>query len=231
MGGANNQSLKKAAWFKQVQRAIIPMISHGECFDQILDSAPAWARNACNQLEKSFSRAYNIKDTDTNATKLGIMAGVLDSCSKIDFKGLTKRKTQSSDLSKALKMLPSAFKPIQKIQGTVALKFENIIRKQPIATQIEFHHAYERTISKKIHADNEPAFWETSATRIYIFLLLLSPWIHKVQSVDMLDKILSRPGNGLWVSSNPKRLQKLCQRIGLKFRKPGRPRLRAQHGQ
>ena len=112
MVDGNKQRVKKPVWFKKAQRAVLPMVSHGECFDRLLDAAPEWARNAFNQLEKSLCRAYNLKDGDTNATKLGVMAGVLDSCSKIDFKGLSKKKIQSSDLSKPMKMVPGAFRPI-----------------------------------------------------------------------------------------------------------------------
>jgi len=215
-------------WLKAAKRAVAPILRHGNEIDAILDAAPPLAQRIYLQLEKSLCRAYNLREGDTTATKLGTMAGVLDSCSKIDFQSLAKTKVHSRDLTHALKALPSVMEPVQKIQGTMSQKFGRIMSKQPPLTQIEFLNAYQRAIEKKIFPDKEPAVWETTSTRIYIALFFLIPVMPKIRSVSHLHQILSRiPGVGAVGRLNDvkqsKRLGKMCQRIGLKFRTRGRP--------
>lgn len=57
---------------------------------------------------------------------------------------------------------------------------------------------------------------------LYVFMLLLWPTIERMDSVrqfhEVLVKVIGAPRVG-----GQKRIEKICQRIGLSFRKPGRP--------
>ena len=58
---------------------------------------------------------------------------------------------------------------------------------------------------------------------IYVFMLLHWPLIERMNSVrklhEVLVKVIGAPRVG-----EQKRIEKICQRIGLSFRKPGRPK-------
>jgi hypothetical protein len=94
---------------------------------------------------------------------------------------------------------------------------------QPFEVQIAFLNAHARAAEKKMFQKDNPVFWETPASRLYLTLMFLAPWMHQVKSVRHLHEIML-PRLGTIVGRDPKRLEKVCERIGLKFRERGRPR-------
>lgn len=66
---------------------------------------------------------------------------------------------------------------------------------------------------------------ETSTTKIYGMLVMHSDFIPRLQSVRELHEWLQMM-LGKYVVSDLKRVEKICERIGLSFRPPGRPEIR-----
>jgi hypothetical protein len=221
------QSRNANSWLKEVRAVFKPYNSIDKESEKIIAIAPDWARKIVGFLEGSLSRAYNLKVGESTATNLGIIAGHLDSCSQIDFAILAKVGQPSAKLSKVLKGLPDAVRPMQKAEGKLAEKFGKIMDKQPPATRLDFMNGYQRAVDKKLFLGKEPAFWETTSTRIYIVLLLLIPVMHEIKSVSHLHRVLCVVlGESVIGRLNDvkqaKRLGKLCERIGLRFPR-GRP--------
>jgi hypothetical protein len=65
----------------------------------------------------------------------------------------------------------------------------------------------------------------TDATPIYQRLLVHRAEIQQLKTVPDLREFLRRCGLSEQVLGNPKRLEKICERIGLSFAKVGRPRI------
>jgi hypothetical protein len=221
---AQRPEKKIGTWYKEARRLFQKELGTQDSFEPIFEAAPNWMRNIFGRIEASLNRAYNIRnDSNDPVLKLGIIAGHFGTISEADFKLPKKAGRSLPDLEKALKKLPSIMTPIQESLAKWSLDLRTIMAKQPPVVQVSFNNGYERALKRRIFTGKEPAFWETSSTKLYVLLLLLGPWMHTIKSVAMLDKILSKVGNGIWTSSDPKRLQKLCQRIGLSFRKRGSP--------
>jgi hypothetical protein len=66
---------------------------------------------------------------------------------------------------------------------------------------------------------------EIGSTTIEIYFFLLWNWraVRGLKSVRQLHEVLVKYV-GKRETGNPERIVKICQRIGLSFRKPGRPR-------
>ncbi len=64
----------------------------------------------------------------------------------------------------------------------------------------------------------------TTATPIYQILFMTRNEVKQLKSVRELREFLLRSGLTLQMLGEPKRLEKICERIGLSFMKPGRPK-------
>jgi hypothetical protein len=64
----------------------------------------------------------------------------------------------------------------------------------------------------------------TTATEIYQILFLSCEDVKQLKSVRELREFLLKSGLTEQTLGEPKRLEKLCQRIGLSFAEPGRPK-------
>jgi hypothetical protein len=220
---AEKSEKKIGTWNKEVRRFLRKELGGCEDFGKLFDLAPSWVKKIIERLEASINRGYNLReDSEDQVFKLGIVAGHFAAWSEASFKAPKEVGKSVPKLKKMLKELPTVISPVQKHFAKLSEEIRVIMNKQPAMIHLRFNSGYERAMQKRIYTGKEPGFWETSSTKIYILLLLMAPIMPRIKSVAMLDKILSSVP-GLWKSSDPKRLQKLCQRIGLTFRKPGSP--------
>jgi len=221
----------KAGWFKELRAPVVKsLFPIGQELEDAIAQLPKWARNIVELMGASMERAYNIKEDSESAkvTAISIMCGHFAAFEKIKIKPAIKRKGVSPQMEKALKELPGILTPFQENFGKLGKKIYRVMLKQSPEVVIPFLNGYHRALEKKIYSINEPVFWETTATRIYIVLLMLIPVMPKINSVSHLHKLLililgesviGRVND----SKQSKRLGKLCERIELKFPR-GRPK-------
>lgn len=221
---------KKDTWFKELRgpflKDALPAITRFESAIGLLPKSfqQSWVERIGEQLEASICKTLNIKDDKYfDPTALGVLAAQSSNCFEMNFAPVIKSSGATPEMVKRMKRLCRLINPCQKILGRFHRRVRRVIDRQPYDVQIAFHNGYHRALEKRMYQAHNPIFFETKATRLYCVLLFLAPWMHQVKSVAMLHEILSKFKGALWISVDPKRLQKLCQRIGLTFRKPGCP--------
>lgn len=138
------------------------------------------------------------------------------------------RLNPSPDSKNPALMVSGIFEGIANLDES-ASKFERIlIRAFKIALDQESHSeaaSFFRGFSKGLSSKRSPVE-ATSATTFPIYFRMFLRWqeVEKLTSVSDLRSFLLAQGVKEEVLGDPKRLEKICQRIGLSFRKPGRPR-------
>ena len=93
---------------------------------------------------------------------------------------------------------------------------------QPFDDANEFIMGYAEAFSKKPKTRNASDIGN-SATQIYFFMFILWRAVHSMQSVRQLHEWLVK-AFGPYRVGDLKRVEKMCQRIELHYRKPGRPK-------
>ncbi len=88
-----------------------------------------------------------------------------------------------------------------------------------------FFRGFSMAIQKGSLTETGQLSGETSTTKIYGMLVMHSDFISRLQSVRELHEWLQMM-LGKYVVGNLKRVEKICERIGLSFRPPGRPEIR-----
>jgi RNA-binding protein YlmH len=151
-----------------------------------------------------------------------VIAAQATNCSRLDFAPVIKSSKASQEAAAGMKKVCDRVKPLQRALGAICPRILRVMAKAPLDVQVAFFNGYNRALQKRMYCGRSPIFFETTATRLYVILVLLAPKMHHVKSVAMLHRILCK-ALGDRVVGDIKRLEKLCQRIGLTFRKAGRP--------
>jgi hypothetical protein len=218
-------SSQKETWLKELRGPILrtcgPVCARVEnvaaslpkCYDE------PWVAEIGRLIDASINKVFNLKNDDScDATTLGILAAQGRNCAEMDFRRGYDPKNVTPRAERGIKKLISFASPMQKALGRMSRKIRRVIDRQPWETQVAFEDGYARALAKKMYCGANPVFWEDTPTRLYLLLLTLAPFMHQVKSVNHLYGLLY-PHAPAIVGHDPKRLEKVCQRIGLRFRK------------
>lgn len=82
----------------------------------------------------------------------------------------------------------------------------------------KFHHAFSASC-----AENSPLLSPSGAARLYLRLLILWPYVETFKSASQLHRFLCNQ-YGKQMIGGLKRIEKVCQRFGMKFARRGRPK-------
>lgn len=222
---------KRDTWYRELRGPVLKQLEPlANDFEKYLNAGSQWMREIMDRFEGCINRAYNLKeDSDCGPLKIGLVAGYLAWSSEIDFTPDLKGRKMSPSVSKKLKKIPGFMRPTQNVCWEISRKIYNVMGRQSVEIQIAFLNGYHRALDKPRFSGQAPVFWESTATRIYVALLLLAPSMDKIKNVSHLYKILT-PILGVSALGplnevkQCKQLGKLCERIGLKFRKYSHPR-------
>jgi hypothetical protein len=223
---SNKLSKKTDAWFRELRGPVLKSLaSETSRIAKAVGPVPAWAKQSWVRkigelFEASINKAFNLKnDSCIDPYTLGILSAQLANSSEINFKPSLKAKK----IVPRVAIFPGLMNPLQKTLGSLSQRISRVMDKQPWEMRVAFINGYSRGLEKRMYTGQNPIFWENTATRLYALLLLLAPWMHQVKSVNHLHKLLC-PRLESIVGRDPKRLEQVCRRIGLKFRERGRPK-------
>jgi hypothetical protein len=85
-----------------------------------------------------------------------------------------------------------------------------------------FFREFDHTLSAT-SGENNPLFSLSGATMLYVRLLILWPYVETFTSAKQLHRFLCNQ-YGKHVIGGLKRIEKICQRFGMKFARRGRPK-------
>ena len=215
---------KKETWLKELRGPLLKAVSPAcrkfgkagplpECYQE------PWAVRIVELIEGSICKVFNLKsEIDSDAMTLGILAAQGANCAEMNLAQQLKGKKLKPRISRGMKNLISLVSPMQETLGRMSRKIKRVMERQPWETQVAFFNGYSRALEKKMFQGPNPVFFENTTTRLYLLLLFVAPWMYQVRSANHLYELL-HPHAGAVVGPDPKRLEKVCQRIGLRFRK------------
>lgn len=111
---------------------------------------------------------------------------------------------------------------IPKFESILHRAFKEALDQDNYGEAVQFYSGFATGLSKKGFNKSGPAREKTTAL---IYQKMFTHWfeIEKLGSVPELRMFLIRHGVTVGMIGQPKRLEKICERIGLTLRKPGRP--------
>jgi hypothetical protein len=218
-------SVKKETWLTELRAPCLKAISRStrkwdklaavlpKCYDE------PWVARIGELIEGSICKVFNIKsESECDAMTLGILAAQGANCAEMNLALQMKGKKLKPRVSRGMKHLITIVTPLQQVLGRISRRMMRVMDRQPWEAKVAFYNGYSRALEMKMFQGSNPVFFENTATRLYMALLFLAPWMHQVRSVNHLHGLM-HPHFGPMVGDDPKRLEKVCQRIGLKFRK------------
>jgi hypothetical protein len=190
--------------------------------------APAWARRVEQEIEKGLFPGLNIDALATISpahlgTVLGQQCANFASLASV---GECLQKLPAGPSANEAQMKRATARASDKLTGITQKATRHALRlalKQPHAEAAPFFQAFADAFARQPsgHGSN----LGTTAFPVYLWLLILQPLMPQFQSIgqlhDVLKKILGRD-----LAGDRKRIEKICQRLGLRFRPPGRPKNR-----
>ena len=216
---------KKETWLKELRGPLLKAVSPAcRKYDKAAASIPKcyqepWAVRIVELIDGSICKVFNLKsEIDSDAMTLGILAAQGANCAEMNLSLQLKGKKLKPRISRGMKNLISLVSPMQEALGRMSRKIKRVMERQPWETQVAFFNGYSRALENKMYQGTNPVFFENTTTRLYLLLLFVAPWMHQVRSANHLHELLY-PRARVIVGNDPKRLEKVCQRIGLRFRK------------
>lgn len=244
------QTCDDASWVAEIDRRIEEwQLKHSERYLGELENLPMWVENLAREIAKQNFPALRGKRGEFNAEILGLFLG--QQCAKVyswatyGEQLLDAQPNLTPERLAALeKMLKSIdLKNIDTTQIPILARQAIDIVQNPeqIAEFVEIcHSAFRAALDQESYAQAVEFFvgfaeglrnWQgvggayTDATPIYQTLYFNWRDVEKLGSVPELRAFLiSRGLTEQQLGSDPKRLQKICERLCLKFRARGRPR-------
>ena len=213
-----------------------------------IETGPAWVLNVARELVQQAMPAVNIRTPKgITAREVGRAAGQI--CANVYALGETMspaseafKKVQAfaaiSGQYRRVPVVQSARKSMlqgydllavvaaiaQRIETTVIKAFKAALDQDSRVEAAEFFRGFAEGICKPGMTAEPSLVGATTATPIYGRLLVHHTEIEQLKSVRDLRAFLLVRGLSEQVLGDPKRLEKLCERIGLSFRKRGRPK-------
>ncbi|MGA3283428.1 MAG: hypothetical protein ABSD57_03070 [Verrucomicrobiota bacterium] len=196
---------------------------------------PDWVRNVEREFSAAMLPVAKIKDFNVVTPKnMGALLGhscamaiwllewVVEGSKKLEVE--VKNCTNEPDL-KAEK-LPAKWR-LDKWYRAMCRLAKNALRSsvdQTYEDMSEFLLGYSNAFARKPQTFKIGDFGNTTF-EIYLFLLLYWKSVVQLKSVHDLHQVIVKI-LGAHRTGDLKRMEKICQRIGLRYRKPGRPKMR-----
>jgi len=186
---------------------------------------PDWVNRLGQQLIATLFPAARLKPGRVwTASEIGAMLGhnVAYWHAVADMPKITKGKFRKLDrkMAKRLKRQVGAFAKAHERAITKSLA---LAVSQPYTDAAQFFTAFAQGLNRK-PADLEASNFHRTTTRVYWTLLQGWPSVARLKSVQELQQALCRYLEP-HVVGDVKRIEKICQRLGLHFAPRGRPKL------
>lgn len=216
------------AWLRQC-RSLLEEPFHNEIDqDELLAKAPDWVVKIFDTLNANADRVMKKHVTGgLSARSLGAIAGHMSAIFEIKLPIARAKTKELKPLAKGLNSFRPEFKKNRILVKKKLREVNAIVANQDVRSQIEFGDAFKATYFNSLAEKNGLPHWQTDATKIHFMLLILWPYMPYIKSVHHLHQILRflLPSQ---VVGDLKRIEKICQRINLSFRKKGRPKKEIQ---
>jgi hypothetical protein len=216
----------------------------------VLDDAPEWVWNVARELTRQGLPAVPIRDfSEATPGKVGLYLGQqFANRYAIDRLGLctpeaakrgeafvqvlqrNRSRPEIKSLLHALEFLGLGLNHLQKsgwrrLDAAVQMAFKEVLARPSHADALAFFKGFAKGLSRPA-IERGRAASATTATPIYFRMFLRWREIEQLQSVAELRRFLITSGVSEQVLGDPKRLEKVCERMGLRLGKRGRPRKR-----
>jgi hypothetical protein len=195
------------------------------------DDWPIWVQNVGRELSKTFYPTAKLKFQNWEPGEIGAMLGqhiayfgslgyVLEvDEKKIDWKKL--RLVYGKDIKKRVQVYEKKFNEQFLPDFERALKFAlRLAIEQDYRPCSKFFAAFGRGIERRVLSTGEIG---RTNTRIYLLLMMAWRSVEKLRSIPELHRSLCRIF-GTHLVGDLKRIEKMCQRLDLRFGPRGRPR-------
>jgi hypothetical protein len=234
---------KEATWYEQIFDALVAVNDGGEV---VLDPdrEPEWVQNVLKQIMQQVMPAMSLKPHDMTPRRLGRLIGQQQANWAAAEKAIVPYLTPEN-LAKGEALIeqlekmasnPVVWSLLQAFEfagdalvsfGSLDEKYEKIMLKALVTAwrqpdQLE-RLAFFQGIAEGLLKPGIPSRF-TDATPIYHRLLVHRELVKGLKSVRELRDFLLRYGLSQQQLGDPKRLEKLCERIGLSFGGRGRPK-------
>lgn len=196
------------------------------------DDWPTWVQNVGRELSRTFYPTAKLKFQSWEPGEIGAMLGQqiayygslkeildVDAEERIDWKKL--RLVYGKDIRKRVQTYEKKFDEQFLPDLERALKFAlGLAIEQEYRPCSKFFAAFGRAIERRVSSTGEIG---RTNTRIYILLMIAWRSVEKLGSVRELHQCLCRIFGNHPVG-DMKRVEKMCQRLGLHFGPRGRPK-------
>jgi hypothetical protein len=233
---------KEQSWCERIFDAL-SVVEAGPGCGVDLDGEPEWVGNVLKQLVHQATPAVSLKPDKITPRWLGRLLGQQRAnCAAIEARTMNATPEQMAQAEAAVEQLEkSKDKPeIASLLQAFELAGNAMVSTEPLMDQVAkitldaLKMAWEQPdplerlaffqgIAEGLSKPGVPARF-TDATSIYNRLFVHRQDIAKLKSVRELREFLLRCGLSEQALGDPKRLEKLCERIGLSFAGRGRPK-------
>jgi len=208
----NRQECKKSSdWLQQVARWFEACESELPEPGFLQGEFPDWVQRLLRELIATFCPVAKLKvGPEWTAGEVGALVGHrLAYCYVVaEMPTMDGAPAQTANFTKSQVVV---------VQRSLALA---AAQSYPDAKQ--FFTAFAKALNKK-PADAEASNFERTSTKVYAALLQIWPSVGTMRSVRELRQALCRHLDAD-VVGDVKRVEKMCQRLGLRFGRPGRPK-------
>jgi hypothetical protein len=231
-----------ATWYGQIF-ACLDFSEVGKQAGLDLETEPAWISKVIAELVQQAMPAFRMRKAGRVTPRVaGLCLGQL-SANLFVFSGLMKRSMENVSALKtlenhntpavqsalgateALKQSLAASMPLLENFDRIAVgAFQSALAQPSHAEAAEFFQGFAQGMSKPGLTNTFRLVGATTATLIYLKLLVERRTVERFHSVRELRDFLLQQGLSEQVLGEPKRLEKLCERIKLSFTKRGRPK-------
>jgi hypothetical protein len=211
--------------FISIESAVPPLIA------QVEDNSPQWVQNLEREVGAALFPVAKLKgEQKLTPWRLGAIIG--HQCSL----GVWMMESIEKELNSLHKLDKSKLKPeeieaqkklLVKLRDEFCPAVQNLARSalsscvgQPYEDTRDFLLAYSAAFAKKPGSLGDIGH---SSFSIQYTMLIYWPAVARMNSVHELHQALVKKFDSFFVG-NLKRVEKICERIGLHFRKPGRPK-------
>lgn len=200
---------------------------------------PEWAQKAMREVLKALVPEAGFKlSAEVYPSELGALFGAKlghlhwiedengfaksDTAAKLEAFAATQEPTSSEECDQLGKKIDAIFEGYVAAMIEVKSEVLDAAASAKHSEQKEFFDAYTKALGRT-EKGTELQNIGTTATPIYILLIFLWRHVEKMPSIPVVHQVCIASLGAARVGEL-KTFQKLCQRIGLKLRAPGRPR-------
>ena len=194
------------------------------------ESTPEWVQNVEREVADAMLPVARLKDeSNLSPKRMGALIGHgfayvtwMMEYLKAETKRLMDPKTKIPELTPEQTRIAENFIKLTTALHRLAKRGLRSALEQPFDDANEFLLGFSQAFSRKPRTNNASDIG-TSATQIYFYMFICWRVVESMQSVHQLHHWLVK-SFGPYRIGDLKRVEKVCQRIGLRYRKPGRPK-------